>query len=102
MYLRMPCKRATSLFMLAAAADSMGSVYWAGLKGRDSYSMEERSGSGLVSNNSSGVTQLRWGWETDARRFPRAGQAGPAGAGWPAGRASPRWSRSVGPQYAAR
>jgi hypothetical protein len=45
-----------------ARADSMGSVYWAGLKGGDSYSMEERSGSGLVNNNSSGVTQLRWGW----------------------------------------
>jgi hypothetical protein len=45
-----------------ARADSMGSVYWAGLKGGDSYSMEERSGTGLVSNNSSGVTQLRWGW----------------------------------------
>ena len=43
-----------------------GSVYWAGLKGGDSYSMEERSGTGLVSNNSSGVTQLRWGWETMA------------------------------------
>jgi hypothetical protein len=45
-----------------ARADSMGSVYWAGLKGGDSYSMEERSGTGLVNNNSSGVTQLRWGW----------------------------------------
>ncbi len=45
-----------------ARADSMGSVYWAGLKGGDSFSMEERSGSGLVNNNSSGVTQLRWGW----------------------------------------
>ena len=45
-----------------ARADSMGSVYWAGLKSGDSYSMEERSGTGLVSNNSSGVTQLRWGW----------------------------------------
>jgi hypothetical protein len=45
-----------------ARADSMGSVYWAGLKSGDSYSMEARSGSGLVNNNSSAVTQLRWGW----------------------------------------
>jgi hypothetical protein len=45
-----------------ARADSIGSVYWAGLKGGDPYSMEERSGSGLVTNDASGVTQLQWGW----------------------------------------
>jgi hypothetical protein len=45
-----------------ARADSMGSVYWAGLKTGDSYSMEAHSGSGLANNNASGVTQLRWGW----------------------------------------
>jgi len=45
-----------------ARADSMGSVDWAGLKGGDSYSMAERSGNGLTTNNSSGVTQLQWGW----------------------------------------
>ena len=43
-------------------ADGMGNVYWAGLKTGDSYSMEAHSGSGLVNNNASGVTQLRWGW----------------------------------------
>ena len=45
-----------------ARADSMGSVIWAGLKGGDPFSMEERSGNGFVVNDSSGVTQLRWGW----------------------------------------
>lgn len=45
-----------------ARSDSMGSVYWAGLKTGDTYSMEAHSGSGLSNNNSSGVTQLRWGW----------------------------------------
>jgi hypothetical protein len=45
-----------------ARADSMGSVYWAGLKGGDSYSMTERSGSGLVVNNASGLSQVQWGW----------------------------------------
>jgi hypothetical protein len=45
-----------------ARADSMGSVVWAGLKGGDSFSMEERSGNGFVVNDPSGVTQLRWGW----------------------------------------
>ena len=45
-----------------ARSDSMGIVYWAGLKGGDSYSMEERSGSSLVNNNASGVTQLDWGY----------------------------------------
>jgi cellulase (glycosyl hydrolase family 5) len=45
-----------------ARADSMGSVYWPGLRSGDSYSMEAHSGSTLVSSNTSGVTQLRWGW----------------------------------------
>jgi hypothetical protein len=45
-----------------ARSDSMGSVYWAGLKTGDSYSMEAHNGSGLSNNNSSGVTQVRWGW----------------------------------------
>ena len=45
-----------------ARSDSMGSVYWAGLKTGDSYSMEAHNGSGLSNNNASGVTQLRWGW----------------------------------------
>jgi len=45
-----------------ARADGMGSVYWAGLKTGDSYSMEAHSGSGLANNNASGVTQVRWGW----------------------------------------
>jgi len=45
-----------------ARADGMGSVYWAGLKSGDSYSMEAKSGSGLTDNNASGVTQVRWGW----------------------------------------
>jgi hypothetical protein len=45
-----------------ARADSMGSVYWAGLKTGDTYSMEAHNGSGLANNNASGVTQLRWGW----------------------------------------
>jgi hypothetical protein len=45
-----------------ARADSMGNVYWAGLKTGDTYSMESHNGTGLSNNNSSGVTQLRWGW----------------------------------------
>jgi Cellulase (glycosyl hydrolase family 5) len=45
-----------------ARADSMGSVYWPGLRDGDSYSMERISGSGLANNNASGVTQVRWGW----------------------------------------
>jgi hypothetical protein len=45
-----------------ARADGMGSVYWAGLKTGDSYSMEAHNGSGLSNNNASGVTQVRWGW----------------------------------------
>ncbi|HEU5355360.1 MAG TPA: cellulase family glycosylhydrolase [Actinocrinis sp.] len=43
-------------------ADGMGNVYWAGLKTGDTYSMEYHNGSGLSNNNSSGVTQVRWGW----------------------------------------
>jgi hypothetical protein len=45
-----------------ARADGMGSVYWAGLKTGDTYSMEAHNGSGLSNNNASGVTQVRWGW----------------------------------------
>jgi hypothetical protein len=45
-----------------ARSESMGSVYWAGLKSGDSYSMEAHDGSTLSNNNASGVTQLRWGW----------------------------------------
>ena len=45
-----------------ARSDSMGTVVWAGLKTGDSYSMEYHNGSSLGSNNSSGVTQVRWGW----------------------------------------
>jgi hypothetical protein len=45
-----------------ARTDSMGSVYWAGLKTGDSYSMESHNGSTLSNNNASGVTQVRWGW----------------------------------------
>jgi hypothetical protein len=45
-----------------ARSDTLGSVYWAGLKSGDSYSMEAHSGSGLSNNNASGVTQVRWGW----------------------------------------
>ena len=45
-----------------ARSNSWGSVYWAGLKTGDNYSMEAHNGSGLSNNNSSGVTQVRWGW----------------------------------------
>jgi hypothetical protein len=45
-----------------ARSNSWGSVYWAGLKTGDSYSMEAHNGSGLSNNNASGVTQVRWGW----------------------------------------
>jgi hypothetical protein len=45
-----------------ARSDGMGLVYWPGLKTGDSYSMESHHGSGLSNNNSSGVTQLRWGY----------------------------------------
>lgn len=46
-----------------ARTDGMGSVYWAGLKTGDSYSMEAHNGSSLSNNNASGVTQVRWGWD---------------------------------------
>jgi hypothetical protein len=45
-----------------ARSDSLGSVYWPGLRTGDQYSMESHNGSGLSNNNASGVTQLRWGW----------------------------------------
>jgi hypothetical protein len=45
-----------------ARSDGMGLVYWPGLKTGDSYSMESHHGSGLSNTNSSGVTQLRWGY----------------------------------------
>ncbi|WP_051807370.1 cellulase family glycosylhydrolase [Actinoplanes subtropicus] len=45
-----------------ARSDSMGTVVWAGLKTGDNYSVEYHSGSTLKNNNSSAVTQLRWGW----------------------------------------
>lgn len=45
-----------------ARSSSMGTIYWPGLRSGDSYSMEYQSGSGLGNNNSSGVTQLRWGY----------------------------------------
>jgi hypothetical protein len=44
----------------------MGSVYWAGLKPGDNYTMETLGGSGthltLTNNNSSGVSRLQWAW----------------------------------------
>jgi len=45
-----------------ARSDSMGSVDWAGLKGGDSFSMTERSGTGLTVNDESGLEQVQWGW----------------------------------------
>jgi hypothetical protein len=45
-----------------ARSNDMGTVVWAGLKTGDSYSMEYHNGSGLGNNNSSAVTQVRWGW----------------------------------------
>jgi len=45
-----------------ARSQGMGTVYWAGLKTGDNYSIETHNGSGLSNSNSSGVTQLRWGW----------------------------------------
>jgi hypothetical protein len=45
-----------------ARSNNMGTVVWAGLKTGDSYSMEYHNGSGLGNNNSSAVTQVRWGW----------------------------------------
>jgi len=56
---------------LRAATDtvrslSMGSVYWPGLRGGDSYSMETLHGSGtnltLTTNNATGADRLRYGW----------------------------------------
>ena len=45
-----------------ARNNSMGVVYWPGLRSGDSYSITRQNGSGLAVNNSSGVAQLRWGW----------------------------------------
>jgi hypothetical protein len=42
--------------------NQVGIVYWPGLRSGDSYSITRQSGSGLAVNNSSGVSQLRWGW----------------------------------------
>lgn len=70
-----------------ARSDGIGTVYWAGLKTGDSFSMEAHHRSGLVDNNSPGATQLRWGYGglsgpqvpgmPDRRLFP--GPAGDAG-----------------------
>jgi hypothetical protein len=47
-------------------ANGIGSVYWAGLKSGDSYTMEKLNGSApnfsLSNTNASGRVQLRWGW----------------------------------------
>ena len=44
----------------------IGAVYWPGLRGGDSYTMEYLNGSGtnisLSNTNVSGVVQLRWAW----------------------------------------
>ncbi|MEV7392989.1 cellulase family glycosylhydrolase [Streptomyces sp. NPDC091215] len=45
-----------------ARSDGMGSVYWPALRTGDSYSLQAHNGSGLSDTNSSGVTQVRWGW----------------------------------------
>jgi hypothetical protein len=45
-----------------ARSAGMGTVVWAGLKTGDNYSMESHNGSSLSNNNSSAVTQVRWGW----------------------------------------
>ncbi|MEO7016764.1 MAG: cellulase family glycosylhydrolase [Leifsonia sp.] len=45
-----------------ARSTGMGTVVWAGLKTGDNYSMESHNGSSLSNNNSSAVTQVRWGW----------------------------------------
>ncbi|WP_050370686.1 glycoside hydrolase family 5 protein [Streptomyces acidiscabies] len=52
---------------LAAVTDTarstgMGSVYWPALRTGDTYSLQAHNGSGLSNTNSSGVTQVRWGW----------------------------------------
>ncbi|HLZ58456.1 MAG TPA: cellulase family glycosylhydrolase [Ktedonosporobacter sp.] len=47
-------------------AFGMGAVYWPGLRGGDTYTMEQLNGSGtnisLSNTNASGVVQLRWAW----------------------------------------
>ncbi len=45
-----------------ARSRQMGVVYWPGLRSGDTYSITRQSGSGLATNNASGVAQLRWGW----------------------------------------
>jgi hypothetical protein len=45
-----------------ARSRQMGVVYWPGLRSGDTYSITRQSGSGLATNNASGVVQLRWGW----------------------------------------
>ena len=45
-----------------ARSDGIGSVYWPGLRTGDTYTLQAHNGSGLSSTNSSGVTQVRWGW----------------------------------------
>lgn len=46
--------------------DRVASVYWPGLRDGDSYSIQQRSGSGtnitLSTTNASGVSRLRYGW----------------------------------------
>lgn len=47
-------------------AFGMGAVYWPGLRGGDTYTMEQLNGSGtsisLSDTNASGRVQLRWAW----------------------------------------
>ena len=46
-----------------AREQSMGIVYWPGLRNGDSYSMTTQVGpSDLQVNSASGLAQLRWGW----------------------------------------
>jgi len=45
-----------------ARSRQIGVVYWPGLRSGDTYSITRQSGSGLATNNASGVVQLRWGW----------------------------------------
>ncbi|SEF28582.1 Cellulase (glycosyl hydrolase family 5) [Amycolatopsis pretoriensis] len=45
-----------------ARSRQLGVVYWPGLRSGDTYSITRQSGSGLATNNASGVVQLRWGW----------------------------------------
>lgn len=49
-----------------ARADGMASVYWAGLKTGDSYSMETHSGSGLTNNNASASPRSAGDGDTEA------------------------------------